>query len=258
MELVRCALAQAQVQHRAGHRPWPLPDRPWFMAQSWKHLLFAHWPVPVATLRPAVPDSLPIDTFAGQAWVAVTPFQVRALRLRGTLPVPYISSFLETNVRTYVTLEGKPGIYFFSLDAASKLAVAAARRTYRLPYFPARMSVACEPDRIRYQTRREQTDAPAAELVVEYEPTGPPFTAGPGSLEHWLTERYCLYTLDDQERVLRGEIHHPAWRLRTATADFALNTMLDGIELSVGEPALLHYAERQDVIFWRLSPVAGR
>jgi uncharacterized protein YqjF (DUF2071 family) len=227
------------------------------MAQSWKHLLFAHWPVPVATLRPAVPDSLPIDTFDGQAWVAVTPFQVRALRLHGTPPVPLMSSFLETNVRTYVTLEGKPGIYFFSLDAASKLAVASARRAYRLPYFPARMSIAHERDRIRYETRRDQADAPPADLVVEYEPTGPRFTPEPGSLEHWLTERYCLYTLDDRRQVLRGEIHHPAWRLRTAVADLELNTMLDQIDLGLGAPALLHYAERQDVIFWWLSPVGA-
>jgi len=223
------------------------------MAQSWKHLLFAHWPVPEAALRPFVPEALPIDTFDGEAWVAVTPFQVRALRLHGTPPVPLLSSFLETNVRTYVSVEGKPGIYFFSLDAASRLAVTAARRLYRLPYFPAEMSTERRGDRISYSTRRTQLDAPRAELRARYGPTGPRFTSKPGSIEHWLTERYCLYTLNDEHEVLRGDIHHPPWRLQTAAAELELNTMLDEIDLSPGDPALLHYAERQDVVFWRLA-----
>lgn len=223
------------------------------MAQSWKQLLFAHWPVPVAALEPAVPKALPIDTFDGQAWVAITPFQVRALRLHGTPPIPVLSSFLETNVRTYVTVEEKPGIYFFSLDAASRLAVAAARRFYRLPYFPASMSLGCDGVLISYETRRTQADAPTAELVARYQPTGPQFTPEPGSLEHWLTERYCLYTLDEDQRVLRGEIHHPPWQLQEAAAQFEVDTMLEEIDVSRGNPPLLHYAGRQDVVFWRLS-----
>ena len=224
------------------------------MAQSWKDLLFAHWRVPVEALRQLVPRALPIDTFDGHAWVAVTPFEVRALRLHGTAPLPFLFAFAETNVRTYVTLEGKPGIFFFSLDAASRLAVVAARRVYRLPYFPARMSIERSGGAISYETRRTEADAPPAELVARYGPTGPRFSAKSGSLEHWLTERYCLYTLDDRQ-VLRGDIHHPPWELQRADAELHLNTMLDEVAIEPGDRPLLHYAERQDVVFWRLAPV---
>jgi uncharacterized protein len=223
------------------------------MAQSWKHLLFAHWPVAPTALEGVVPRALPVDTFEGRSWVAVTPFEVRALRLRGTAPLPLVSSFPETNVRTYVTVDDKPGIYFFSLDAASRLAVAAARRFYRLPYFPATMSIEREADTIVYETRRSQPDAPPAELTARYRPIGRRAEAEPGSLEHWLTERYCLYTLDEDQRVLRAEIHHPPWQLQEATAELYVNTMLDEIGLPAAEPSLLHYADRQDVVFWRLS-----
>jgi uncharacterized protein YqjF (DUF2071 family) len=232
-----------------------MPDRPWFMAQSWKDLLFAHWSVPVEALRRVVPKALPIDTFDGQGWVAVTPFEVRAFRLHGTAPIPFLHSFAETNVRTYVTLEEKPGIYFFSLDAANRLAVAAARRVYRLPYFPARMSIERRNGSISYETRRTQADAPHAELMLRYQPIGPRFTAQPESLEYWLTERYCLYTLDDRQRVLRGDIQHPPWQLQSADADMQVNTMLEEIGIEPGDAPLLHYAQRQDVVFWRLTPV---
>jgi uncharacterized protein YqjF (DUF2071 family) len=246
---------QARAPHHSEHRQWPLPKRPWFMAQSWKHLLFAHWQVPLEALRPTVPEALPVDTFDGRAYVAVTPFEVHALRLHGTAPLPFLSSFPETNVRTYVTLEGKPGIYFFSLDAASRLAVAAARRIYRLPYFPASMSIVRRDDSISYETRRIQRDAPPAELVARYRPRGPRFNPEAESLEYWLTERYCLYTLGDRERVLRGEIHHPPWQLQEADAELPVNTMLAQIEVKAPNAPLLHYAERQDVVFWRLAPV---
>jgi uncharacterized protein YqjF (DUF2071 family) len=253
LELASCVFGQAKAPHRADHRPWPMPKRPWVMAQTWKHLLFAHWRVPVTALEPVVPKALPIDTFAGQAWVAVTPFEVKALRLHGTAPIPFVSSFLEANVRTYVIVDEKPGIFFFSLDAESRLAVAAARRFYRLPYFPATMSAERDGERISYRTRRTQSDAPSAELVAEYRPSGAQFRAEVDSIEHWLTERYCLYTLDEDQRVLRGEIQHPPWSLQAAEAELHVNTMLDETELAVGDPDLLHFAERQDVVFWRLA-----
>ena len=233
-----------------------MPDGPWLMAQSWKRLLFAHWRVPAETLAAAVPSQLPLDTRDGHAWIGVTPFKLTGFRLRVTLPPPWVSSFEELNVRTYVTVDGKPGIYFFSLDAARRLAVEAARRAYRLPYFHAAMSSQVAEDGwVSYRSRRTQADGPPAELQGRYHPTGERFHASPGTLEHWLTERYCLYTLDDEQRVLRGEIHHPPWPLQAAEAEFGLNTMAEpfGIELS-GRP-LLHFAERQDVVVWRLAQV---
>jgi uncharacterized protein len=162
-----------------------------------------------------VPPPLTLDTFDGRAWIGVTPFAVRNLRVRLTMPVPMLSSFPEINVRTYVTVDDKPGIYFLSLDAASSLAVAAARRLSRLPHFRARMTIDRAPGTIRYQSERIDPHAPApAAFGASYHPSGEPFQAPPGTLEHWLTERYCLYTLDETGRPLRGEIHHPPWTCR--------------------------------------------
>src|SRR5215213_1072588 len=131
-------LSASYGQHTAlsetDHRPWPLPDGRWLMGQSWFGLLFAHWRVEPGELERVVPPQLPLDLIDGSAWIGITPFQVRALRLRLTPPPPFLSVFAELNVRTYVTVGGKPGIYFLSLDADSALAVAAARRIYRFPY----------------------------------------------------------------------------------------------------------------------------
>lgn len=228
------------------------------MGQTWRDLLFAHWNVPPETLEQVVPRNLPLDTRDGKAWVGVTPFAVRDLRLRLTFPVPFVSAFPEINVRTYVKVGDKPGIYFFSLDADSALAVATARRFYRLPYFRSEAAIERTGGRIRYQSARTSRDAPRpADFRASYWPVGETFQAPPGSREHWLTERYCLYTLDDRGRVLRADIHHPPWALQTANAEIDTNTM--GAELGLeleGEP-LLHYARWQDVVFWNLE-LAGR
>ena len=160
------AVAQGHVLGEQEHRPWPLPDRPWVMAQTWENLLFAHWPVSAEVLRPLVPEPLPIDEFDGTAWLTITPFEVTGLRARGTPPVPGISSFPELNVRTYTSLDGKPGIWFFSLDAGSWAAVAGARRTYRLPYFRAAMEIERLDGGFRYRSVRASRDGPHAELAA--------------------------------------------------------------------------------------------
>jgi uncharacterized protein YqjF (DUF2071 family) len=252
--LVWDAFRQRSVLADAGHRPWPLPNRPWFMGQSWLHLLFAHWPVPEAALREVVPRQLPIDTFEGTAWLGITPFCARGLRLRGTLPAPAISSFPELNVRTYVSVGGKPGIYFLSLDTDSAAAVLAARRTYRLPYFHSRIRVEKDEEGIGYDLLRTSDDGPPAYFVARYGAEGDELPVRDGSLERWLTERYCLYTLDDEGRIQRGEIHHPPWPLHRGWAEIETNTMAMpfGIDLE-GEP-LLHFSPRQDVAIWTLHP----
>jgi uncharacterized protein len=254
--LARLSPGSAIAAQRRGlgerdHRPWPLPDRPWVQGQTWIDLLFAHWSLPIDALRPAVPAALPIDTFDDRAWLAITPFEVIGLRAQGTPPVPRLSRFPETNVRTYTTIGGRPGIYFLSLDAASALAVAAARATYRLPYHRAHMAIERTGQEIRYRSRRAD---PAAELIVSYRPDGTVFRAPPGTLEHFLTERYCMYVVDERQRIRRADIHHPPWPLQPAVADIDSNTMAapHGIELR-GEP-LLHFTARQDVVIWPLAP----
>ena len=245
---------QGRTIGQTAHRPWPLPDSPWWMAQSWEDLLFAHWPVALDDLRRVMPPQLAPDTFDGRAWIGVTPFMVSAFRLRGLPHVPGVTAFEEINVRTYVTLEGKPGIFFFSLDAASSLAVVGARRTYRLPYFRAQISLRRRGSEVDYRSRRADRSGPPAAFRASYRPSGDASPAAPGSLEHWLTERYCLYTLDERQRVNRGDIHHPPWPLQPAEASIAENTMAQpyGIALGAGEP-LLHLARRQDVVFWPIE-----
>jgi uncharacterized protein len=255
MDLLGSPVAHSRTTRTNDHRPWPLPGRAWVMGQTWTDLLFAHWQVAPGELERVVPRELPIDLREGSAWLGVTPFRVRNLHTRRTWPVPFLSEFPEINVRTYVTYRGRPGIYFLSLDADSTLAVAAARRLYRLPYFRARMATARHGDSIRYLSDRCAAGrTPPAGFRGRYRPVGPVVRPTSGSVEHWLTERYCLYTLDERHRVLRGQIHHPPWPLQAAEADIETNTMAvqAGIDL-VGEP-LVHYSRRQDVVFWSLEP----
>jgi uncharacterized protein len=256
---VRTAERQQATLRETAHRPWPLPSEPWVMAQTWDCLLFAHWPVARERLAALVPPSLTLDTHAGTAYLAVTPFVLTGLRPRGLPPAPRISRFGEINVRTYVTAGGKPGILFFSLDASSLAAVLGARFAYRLPYRLARIAASSTPEGVRYAVRRRL--GPPARFAARYRPVGERFTAAPGSLEHFLCERYCLYTADRGGRAYRAEIHHPPWPLQPAAAEVAENTMPPALLRVRGQPALLHYSERQDVLVWRLRrltrPAAG-
>jgi uncharacterized protein len=247
------ASAQARSLRQTGHRPWPAPDRTWVQGQTWCDLLFAHWRVSPQALRTVLPAEIPVDLFDGSAWIGVTPFEVRGLRPRGAPPMPLLSRFPEVNVRTYATIDGKPGIWFLSLDASSRLAVAGARRVYRLPYHRAEMAIERRADGIAFRSRRIVQEA---SLSATYAPSGPRFAAMPGSLEHFLTERYCLYTLDAQRRILRADIHHAPWPLQPADGRFDVNTMTAPYGISLPpEPPLLHFAARQDVVIWALRPI---
>lgn len=218
------------------------------MGQTWEDLLFVHWRMPAADLRTLVPPSVEIEEHDGSAWLGITPFRVTALRLRGLLPLPGISSFLELNVRTYVSDGEKPGIWFFSLDAASRVAVEAARAGYKLPYFPARMRSARVGDWIAYESARAGDTGVA--FGARYRAVGDEFVAAPGSLDEFLAERYCLY-VEDAGKLKRAEIHHRPWTLRRADAEIELNTMAP-VDLPDGEPHLL-WGGRQDVVLWALE-----
>ena len=241
------------------HRPWPAPRKPWVMTQSWHELLFAHWPMEPASVQERVPYPLEVDTYEGQAWLGVVPFRMSGVRRRGLPALPGTSSFEELNVRTYVRFGDKRGVYFFSLDAKSKLAVEVARRWFKLPYYHARMSLRHpgSGEEVQYSSLRIHEGAPEARLEASYAPSGPVARANQGSLEHFLTERYCLLTLR-KGQVLCGDIHHAAWPLRPAEAEFRVNTMAKAsvLELPDTKP-LLHYAKRLDVIIWPLEAMGG-
>jgi uncharacterized protein YqjF (DUF2071 family) len=222
------------------------------MAQRWHDVLFLHWAVRPDALRPLVPTGLELDTRDGTAYLGVVPFRMTGVRLRWTPPLPWLSAFSELNVRTYVAREGKPGVFFFSLDAANPVAVAVARLWYHLPYFRARMSCAPEAGGIRYASRRTHARAPAAEFRGGYAPAGPAAEAAPGSLEAWLTERYCLYAADRGGRIRRGEIHHDPWPLQPARADIEVNAMATPLGLALEGPPHRLFARRLDAVFWPL------
>ncbi len=227
----------------------PLPKSPWVMAQTWHDLLFMHWRVSPESLRPLIPSNLTLETFDESAWIGVVPFYMTGVRLRG---MPGFS-FGELNVRTYVRLNEKPGVWFFSLDAANPLVVTLARLWYRLPYFHAKMCISADNEVIEYLSCRTHAGTPAAELRMTYRPLSESFLAKKGTLTHWLTERYCLYAADNKGGIYRTEIHHPPWVLRNAESQITLNTMTRflGIELH-GEP-LLHFSKKQEVMVWNLK-----
>ena len=249
LDFLQAPARQAGTLREVEHRPWRLPAGRWLMAQTWTDLLFAHWEVEVAALREHLPAELEVDTHGGIAYLGITPFGVENLRLRGMPALPGVSSFLELNCRTYVSHGGeKPGIWFFSLDASSRLAVEAARRLYKLPYFQARITPPPRSTCARVGAERPHT------WEARYEAEGPVQPAEPGTLEHFLTERYCLYATDEAGVLYRAEIHHPPWPLQGATAEVETNTMPpDGLEVD-GEP-LVHFSGRQDVLIWPLEPV---
>lgn len=200
-----------------------------------------------------LPPELPLDTFDGMAWIGVVPFWMSGIRRRGLPSIPGLSSFPELNVRTYVTIEEKPGVYFFSLDAANWPAVWAARRFFHLPYFHARMKSESAAGIIHYQSVRNGT--PSAEFRGKFQPTSDVRLRAPGTLEHWLTERYCLYTTFEGD-IYRGDIHHQRWPLQDAEAEIEVNTMAaaSGITLPNSAP-VLHFARKLEVAIWPLSRV---
>ena len=244
------------VLAHTAHRPWPLPQGTWIMTQSWHDLLFAHWPVSVRELREKVPPGLELDLFEGHAYVGIVPFHMTNVAPRGVPAVPFVSAFAEMNVRTYVTVGSKPGVYFFSLDANSQMAVTVARTMFRLPYFTASMEVKTEAGEVLYQSRRTSGDGVVAQFEARYHPVSPVSSAARGSLEWFLTERYCLYTVDGSFRAYRLEIHHPPWPLQLAEAAITTNTMAEaaGVRLPSMAP-LLHFAKRQDMLAWPMERV---
>ena len=244
------------------HRPWPLPKSPWVMTQRWNDLLFAHWPLPAADLTHLLPESLAVDTFDGSAWVGVVPFWMDQVRTRRLPPIPGASRFPELNLRTYVRERhsNQPGVYFFSLDAASPLAVSAARIFFHLPYYWARMKIVTGENReLHYSSERLLTRRPAR-FQARYRSLGKPCVKG--GLETFFTERYALFTAGKAGDIARVNIHHLPWPLELAEAEFEVNDLPEahGIRLP-DTPPLLQYSRELTVYIWsreRLPSWAAR
>ncbi len=250
-------LRQAALLDSLDHRPWPLPERPWLLAETFGDVLLAHWRVPALDLERLVPTPLALDLFDGEAWLGISAARVGGVRLRGTLPVPRLSSFLQLAVQTYVTAEGRPGIFPFSLDASSALVAEVTRRIYGLPLHRARMSAERRGEELRFSSIRRGSPAPPIVFDAGYRAGGPAITAEDGSLEHFLVERYRVYAVDLGGALLAAELHGLPWSLRPAEAEIGLNT-LEPPGLKLGEePAALHLADRHDLLVWPLEPAAA-
>lgn len=241
------------------HRPWPVPARPWLMRMRWRELLFAHWslaPDDAARVRALVPAGLELDLFEGRCYVGAVPFLMDHVTPRLVPPVPLLHAFPELNLRTYVTAGGKPGVWFFSLDAGQKLAVRVARRFFHLPYFDADFDIDLRSGVTYRAVRTHQGAAPAA-FEASYHPVSNGFEAPAGSLDEWLTARYCLYSADRAGTIFRGEIDHEPWPLQRAEAEIQVNTLGDWLAIPMhGAPETLHYAKSLDVRAWRIQAVA--
>ena len=244
---------------KTDHRPWPIPQQRWTWRQSWRDLLFAHWPIDTDVIRPLVPPELTIQEFDGTSWIGIVPFRMAGVMRRPLPDLPWVSAFPELNVRVYVEYEGKPGVWFLSLDATNPLAIWGAKTFFHLPYHRASMTVTptaranSEPG-VEYSSVRSEGDAV---FEASYRPTSDPYAASPGTLEHWLTERYCLYAKSRRGNLFRGEVHHHPWPLQSADATIMQNTMTapHGIALD-GPPQHLHFARRIDVVVWSLTRLA--
>jgi uncharacterized protein len=232
-------------------RPGGLP----LMRQWWGKLLFMHWPIAPALLRPLVPPRLSIDTFEGRAWVGVVPFAMWGVRPSVTPPVPGLSAFNELNVRTYVHFNGVPGVLFLSMDIDSRLATWAARQFFFLPYFHARMSLRQQARTIDYASERADGETAGAAFRATWTVGEPLAQAEPDSLDFFLTERYCLYTAD-REQLYRLRVAHAPWPLRRAELSACDSTVLEALGLPAppGDP-LLHYADALKVDIFPLKRV---
>jgi uncharacterized protein YqjF (DUF2071 family) len=220
------------------------------MTQTWHDVLFVHWAVPPEVLSRALPAPLPLDTLEGEAWVSAVVFGIRNFRPRFAPPIPGISAFPEANLRTYVTIDGKPGVYFFSLDTNSLLSVVGARIFFHLRYFRAATYLRRQGESVHFRSARRRPDNPGV-IEVEYAPAGAASNPKRATLDYWLVERYCLYAVDRKQNIYRAEIHHPPWALQPARVTIKTNTLglSIGLDLTTGTP-LLHYAGRQDVLMW--------
>ncbi len=228
------------------------------MTMRWHDLLFMHWPVRPQVIRALIPAALEIDTFDGWAWIGIVPFRMTGVCPRYVPELRCTSAFPEINVRTYVKSPGRSGVWFFSLDAMNRLAVRVARGWYGLPYYDARIQVEQSKEVWQYHSRRVHRRAAQAEFEARYRPMGGVYQAASGTMDHWLTERYCLYAAGRRGRVSYGDIHHAPWPLQPAEAEVSVNMMVDalGIVLPATKP-VLHFARQLDVVAWGVVPLGG-
>jgi len=239
---------------RTDHRQWPMPHGRWTWRQGWKDLLFAHWPVAASALRPHVPAGLTVQEFAGTSWIGVVPFRMSGVMRRPFPDLPWLSAFPELNLRLYVERDGKPGVWFLSLDASNAVAVWAARRFFHLPYFLAEIAFDHRPDGFAFSSHRTGGTGRVS-FRTHYRSSSPPFEAKPGSLESFLAERYCLYAQAPGGALYRADVHHVPWPLQEARGEVEASELLLPHGLAVDGAPILHFSSGVDVVVWPMVRV---
>ncbi len=217
---------------------------------GWHELLFLHWRVPAPALQAQLPRGVELETFDGSAWLGVVPFRMVDTRFRWLPRLPTAHTFPELNLRSYVRVGDRSGVWFWSLDAASRLVVEGARLGFGLPYLRARMQCERIGDEVRYRSERTDRRGPLATFVGRWRPAGPFEPAVVGSLEHWLCERYCLFA-QRRGRLVIGEIAHPPWRLAKAEVHLDVCDMVRLVGVTLDEaPVSALAAAPLEVVAW--------
>src|SRR5262245_36756931 len=232
------------------NRSFPPPHAPWSFRQTWRDILFAHWRLPAAQLQLLLPRRMQLDTFDGHAWLSVVALRVTDSAPRFVTAVPWLSSFYEVNLRTYITYEGRPAIYFLSLDASQPFVVRLARASVGLAYFDANIEMSRSDESIFVQSIRKDRRAPRAIFAATYRLQEGTFRPTFGTLASWLTDRYCSYSVRGRS-IVREETHHAPWLLAPVRLDIHENSLFEafGIDVS-GPPDLVHFSRRQDTLLW--------
>jgi uncharacterized protein len=236
------------------HRSWPVPSKNWIMRQTWKNVFFAHWPILPERLRPSIPSTLEIETYQQMAWLGVVIFEIEGIYFRGLSPISVVLKFPEVNLRTYVQHKEKPGVFFLSLDVANWASLSIAKRWYHLPYCKAKISYRKEGNIFHCQSVRKGNSNIPITFKGSFTPDSVSYFPEEGTIDHWLTERSCLYSQDRRGNIYCGDIHHKPWPLQKATAEISNNTLPTpfGINISEKKP-ILHFSNGVDTLFWNIK-----
>lgn len=235
----------AKILNNIAHRPWPLPAGQWQYYQEWNNALFLHWSVPVEMLKPLIPDSLHLDLHDGKAWVSVVAFKMEKIRPKGLPTIPFVSDFYEVNVRTYVTKDRKPGVYFLNIEAQKTISAFIARKLSGLPYEKSSILTSSVGDTISFKSSNKLK---GFKLEADYQVKEN--IAGKSILDYWLTERYCLY-LEEKSSLYRYEIHHDEWEINSVNIKrLDIDYGIAGLAIKSTKPALIHYSKGVQVLAW--------
>lgn len=240
-----------EILNKTDHRPIALPQSKWIMSQAWSNVLFAHWPIKPDIILPYIPKRLELELWEGQAWITLSPFQVEKLRIRGLQKFPYVSPFYELNLRTYVTYNGKQGIYPLSLDASNRLVVELSRLV-NLPYLNSEITMNNRKDKTYVNCFRKDRRQRAVHFSGSYSPASDEvFHASPEEQLYWLTERYSLYTANKSEHIYTMDIHHLPWPLQKGELEILTNTIPETIGIHLNDkPPIVTYTKSLDVLIW--------